>query len=504
MDRSSRKVVIGVVIIVVLVFAISIGIGIFNLNYVVTITPRSKITENTTNIYHTASFDFNNENIRDYVKINPAVPNNYEKLEHDDAESIGNRKLKKCSVLIAGDTYIAPNIVREYTHGGGLYTIMDETYIDAIDRSDFFIANLETCITDRNTFDVAKEYSLKQSPDELHVLDSLGVDLFATANNHSLDFGSDALADTWQYLDYIGVHTFGSGRNEEEARKPFIITINGVRLAFFNATSIVPKDDWKAAENKRGVYYLADPYKFIVPEIQKLKDNDVIDKAIVFLHWGKELDELPTSIQVNQAHNLIHGGADLVVGAHPHIPQTIEYYEGKPIVYSLGNFLFGKNILKQLAVIQIEFDLIEGESKLKVIPGTGWWNTTKAYKYDEKQFCFDKYVQTSPSDIVFDDEGYVYEKYKLATMSIADIENMLIESNDLPLGYEETTTNGTIEEILKEINSINKKTYNEEENIDKHKEKNTNTNISPDKGIPLDNDTHNKPKPSDYKSAGPN
>ena len=506
MERSNGKVVIGIIIIVFLVFAISIGIAIFNLNYVITITPRSKVAENTDNVYHRSNFDFNNENIRDYVKIDPNSPNNYEKLEHDDEESIGDRKSKKCSILIAGDTYIAPNIVREYTHGGGLYTIMDEVFIDAIDNSDFFVANLETSITDRNTFDVTKEYSLKQSPDELHVLDSLGVDLFATANNHSLDFGSDALADTWQYLDYIGVHTFGSGKNEEDARKPFRITINGVRVAIFNATSIVPKDGWKASDNNRGVYYLSDPYKYIVPEIRRLKEENKIDKAIVFLHWGKELDELPTTIQVNQAHNLIHGGADLVVGAHPHIPQTIEYYEGKPIVYSLGNFLFGKNILKQLAVIQIEFDLIEGESKLKVIPGTGWWNTTKAYKYEERQFCFDKYVQTSPSDIVFDEEGYVYERYKLATMSVAEIEDMLIESSDLPIGYEINETSNVdniAEEIVKEIASMNEKAYNNDENQDKIQNKDKSNVISPDKGAPINN-TGNKPKPSDYKSVGPN
>ena len=88
MERSNGKVVIGIIIIVFLVFAISIGIAIFNLNYVITITPRSKVAENTDNVYHRSNFDFNNENIRDYVKIDPNSHNNYEKLEHDDEESI--------------------------------------------------------------------------------------------------------------------------------------------------------------------------------------------------------------------------------------------------------------------------------------------------------------------------------------------------------------------------------------------------------------------------------
>jgi poly-gamma-glutamate synthesis protein (capsule biosynthesis protein) len=424
MGNLERKQVIGIVLIVVLIFAISIGIGYFNLNYTVTITRKEKDASSATK-NHTERFDFNNESIRDHIKIDSSAPSDYKKVAHDDNESLGNEEAGQCKILFAGDTYLAPNIVREYTYGGGLYTILDDIYIDAIDKIDYFVANLETCITDRDTDDVKKEFSLKQSPDDLHVLDSLGVNLFATANNHALDFGHEALADTWQYLDYIGINTFGSGSNKEEARKPFIVTINGVRVAFFNATGVVPKEDWKATETERGVTYLSDPYEYIIPQIRKLKENDQIDKAIVFVHWGKELEEKPSKTQIEQAHNLVIGGADLVVGAHPHIPQTIEYYRGKPIVYSLGNFIFGKNILKQMALVQIEFDLKKDETKLKVIPGTGWWNSTKAYRFEERQFCFDKYIQDSDSDLIFDKDGYVYEKNMLSTPSIAQIEKEL-------------------------------------------------------------------------------
>ena len=421
MNTPEKKQVIGIVLIVALVFAISIGIGYINLNYTITITKKENTSEPVKN-NHLPTFDFNTENIRDHVKIDPSIPNDYQKKVHDDSESIGDNEAQKCKILFAGDTYLAPNIVREYTYGGGLYTILDDIYIDAIDKSDYFVANLETCITDRNTYDVKKEYSLKQSPDELHVLDSLGINLFATANNHAMDFGHDALVDTWQYLDYIGRHTFGSGPNKEEARKPFIVTINGVRVAFFNATGVVPKEDWKATDKTLGITYLADPYEYIIPEIKRLKENDIVDKAIVFLHWGKELAEKPSKTQVEQARSLARGGADLVVGAHPHIPQTIEYYDGKPIVYSLGNFIFGKNILKQMALIQIEFDIKNNDTKLKVIPGTGWWNSTKAYRFEERQFCFDNYINGADGTIIFDNDGYVYERSKLATQSIATME----------------------------------------------------------------------------------
>ena len=426
MESREKKPTLGIILAILLVVALSIGVGYFNLNYNLTVSVTKKENEeDKINIGHFSSFDFRKENIRDHITIDSSIPNNYEKKKHDDNEAIGNSEAKKCSILFAGDIFLAPNIVREYTYGGGLYTILDDIFISAIDKSDYFVANLETCITDRNTFDVKKEYSLKQSPDELHVLDSLGVNLFATANNHAMDFGHDALVDTWQYLDYIGKHTFGSGPNKEEARKPFIITINGVRLAFFNATSVVPKDDWKATDKTPGITYLIDPYEYIIPEIRRLKDENIIDKAIVFLHWGKELEEQPNKMQVECAHSFVRGGADLVVGAHPHIPQTIEYYEGKPIVYSLGNFVFGKNILKQLALVQIEFDLENNGTKLKVIPGTGWWNTTKAYRFEERQFCFDKYIEKSLGKLIFDNDGYVYDRSMLSTPSIAQIEKSI-------------------------------------------------------------------------------
>ena len=276
MESREKKPTLGIILAILLIVALSIGVGYFNLNYNLTVSITKKENEeDKINIGHFSSFDFRKENIRDHITIDSSISNNYEKKKHDDNEAIGNSETKKCSILFAGDIFLAPNIVREYTYGGGLYTILDDIFISAIDKSDYFVANLETCITDRNTFDVKKEYSLKQSPDELHVLDSLGVNLFATANNHAMDFGHDALVDTWQYLDYIGKHTFGSGPNKEEARKPFIITINGVRLAFFNATSVVPKDDWKATDKTPGITYLIDPYEYIIPEIRRLKDERI-------------------------------------------------------------------------------------------------------------------------------------------------------------------------------------------------------------------------------------
>ena len=78
------------------------------------------------------------------------------------------------------------------------------------------------------------------------------------------------------------------------------------------------------------------------------------------------------------------------------------------LIWSFVNFVFGKNILKQMALIQIEFDIKNNDTKLKVIPGTGWWNCTKAYRFEERQFCFDNYINGADGTIIFDNDGYVY------------------------------------------------------------------------------------------------
>ena len=80
--------------------------------------------------------------------------------------------------------------------------------------------------------------------------------------------------------------------------------------------------------------------KILVDEIKKLREQ--CDYLVVYVHWGIERSERPEDYQRSLGKQYIDAGADVVIGSHPHVLQGVEYYKGKPIVYSLGNFIFRK------------------------------------------------------------------------------------------------------------------------------------------------------------------
>lgn len=142
----------------------------------------------------------------------------------------------------------------------------------------------------------------------------------------------------------------GAGRNLEEAGRPVYFIINDKKIAFIAATQIerIENPDTKeATATSPGVFRCLDPERLLTV-VRNAKQ--VSDYVIVFIHWGTEgTDELDWA-QKDQAPKIAEAGADLIIGAHPHVLQPLGYCGNTPVVYSLGNFLFNSKPLDSCLV----------------------------------------------------------------------------------------------------------------------------------------------------------
>ena len=176
--------------------------------------------------------------------------------------------------------------------------------------ADYTLGNLECALSDLGQAYVGKNYAFRAAPAAIEVLKGR-FDAMSVANNHSGDYGPAAFLDTLGRLENAGIRGFGGGANLAEAHAPLWIERQGLRIA------VLTYDEFKPRSFEAGA-----------------------DLIVPFMHWGWEREAKPSARQRQLARRMIDAGADLVVGSHPHVTQTVEYHRGKLIVYSLGNFVF--------------------------------------------------------------------------------------------------------------------------------------------------------------------
>ncbi len=196
------------------------------------------------------------------------------------------------------------------------------------------LCNLECPISGKGK-PLKKQYVFRASTDIITGIEHSGFNIFSVANNHALDYGYTAFLDTVNILKSKKLFVIGSGKNQVEAHKPVIITKNGLSFAFL-AYNVFPWYSIKYDETAPG------PAK---AEIEKIKVDvyeakKTADLVIISFHWGYEDTYYPIKQQKKFAYTAIDTGADLIIGHHPHVIQSMEYYKTKLIVYSLGNFVF--------------------------------------------------------------------------------------------------------------------------------------------------------------------
>ncbi|MEW5761711.1 MAG: CapA family protein [Bacillota bacterium] len=207
---------------------------------------------------------------------------------------------------------------------------------------DFAIANLETRLAGAARGYCG--YPLFNTPAQLaYDLRKAGVDLVATANNHSLDMGWDGIVQTLDNLDAAGVAHVGTYRNATEKATPFIADVHGVRVAILNYTAST--NGLPVPPGKDFAVNILDP-QVVVAEARAARRMDA-DLVVAILHFGNEYQRWPTQEQRQLARELCAGGVDVIIGSHPHVVQPIERLTvmrngktyGCVVAYSLGNFI---------------------------------------------------------------------------------------------------------------------------------------------------------------------
>jgi poly-gamma-glutamate capsule biosynthesis protein CapA/YwtB (metallophosphatase superfamily) len=205
-----------------------------------------------------------------------------------------------------------------------------------LEKADIVVGNLESPISTRGTAVENKKFTLRAGPLAAKALKQGGFRVVTLANNHMMDFGPLALQDTLEILDENEILYTGAGMDLEDARSPAILKIKGMTVAFL-AYSLTFPLDFFASAGRPGT---APGYtEFVKADIEKVRPH--ADLVVVSFHWGAELLTAAKDYQIALGRQAVDWGADLVIGAHPHVLQELELYKGRFIAYSLGNFVFG-------------------------------------------------------------------------------------------------------------------------------------------------------------------
>lgn len=236
--------------------------------------------------------------------------------------------------------------------------------IQAFGDADVRFANVEAPIS-RRGFPSDKYACLRSDPSVVKGLTAMGLDVVSLANNHTMDYGSEALLDTLDVLDESGIKHVGAGRNLDEALKCALFELKGRTLAFLAFSSVLPSGG--AGQDRPGlapvrVYtsHVIEPTSLIQEEpgrppqvttfavqrdLERLQSvigeaRQLADWVMVSLHWGIGGEQRMLDYQLQLGHAAAAAGADVIIGHHPHTLQGIEIYKGSLICYSLGNFVF--------------------------------------------------------------------------------------------------------------------------------------------------------------------
>ena len=201
--------------------------------------------------------------------------------------------------------------------------------------ADLAVVNLECAVSDRGAPMAGKQYTFRGPPAALAGVARAGVDAVSVANNHSLDYGTEAFLDTLARARRAGVEPFGGGAGLAAARRPVFFERGGLRVALLGYSDVRPLG-FDAAPGKPGAARAE--LGWIREDVAGARRR--ADVVVVFFHWGTELARRADARQRSFADAALGAGATVVLGAHPHVLQPLERRGGRIIAWSLGNLVF--------------------------------------------------------------------------------------------------------------------------------------------------------------------
>lgn len=254
------------------------------------------------------------------------------------AFSKARSRVNEMRILLVGDVMLGRGVNEVLRYATPEYPWGDT--LPRFDEADFRICNLECAISGRGEPWPDKAFHFRTDTKNTAVLGAAHIDAVSLANNHALDFGYEALADTEMILDTARIAHAGTGRNIAAALKPAIARANGRSIGLVAFTDNEP--EWEAGEARAGIAYVPVDFeeeraRLLFEAIRKARAR--CDILVVAAHWGPNWGYEPPPRQIPFARRLVDLGADIVFGHSGHVFRAVEIYRGRPILYCAGNFV---------------------------------------------------------------------------------------------------------------------------------------------------------------------
>ena len=327
-----------------------------------------------------------------------------------------NSKKEDLKIVFTGDIILDRGVKDELSlHGDSLLT----NSFGFLGKPEFLIVNLEGALTDSGIQQTDK-YNFKADTLKASVLKKAGVTHVSIANNHIYDYGKIGYINTLNALENNNLKPLGNTNH------PTIITNGKYKCAVLSASLTAHNDSLPISSIK-------DLKSSIKTFLYSLKSIPLV----LYIHWGLELQPRPEKWQTNLAKELVNLGVDAIIGHHPHITQTIEFINDKPIIYSLGNFIADAYLPNTQRSYIVELGIKDNIESIKLIP-------TRLDRYFPKQLSLNEQISDIKehikcSDISLSRENLMWNIKQTNKINFS-------ESTDLWL-YSEKNTISTIKKI---------------------------------------------------------
>jgi poly-gamma-glutamate capsule biosynthesis protein CapA/YwtB (metallophosphatase superfamily) len=254
---------------------------------------------------------------------------------------VENKSLEKTSsFMAAGDMILIRDFPGRLIEEGSDWVF--GTLAEDFQKADSFLVNLECVISQKGDYvpkiKEKRPFHYRAPQFVTQVLEKAGFSILCTSNNHSMDYGAEALNDQINLFEQMNIAHVGSGRNNDDSRQWVLQQCGDVKVAIIAFDTTAP---WaKAADNKAGNFYLPcsiDSMPELLPIIKQARQYAHI--VMVTVHWGTNWQEKPKPSTVAFAHAMIDAGVDAILGHSSHLLQGVELYQGCPIIYDMGTII---------------------------------------------------------------------------------------------------------------------------------------------------------------------
>lgn len=318
----------------------------------------------------------------------------------DDTQSTDTTSTADTNIIFTGDVMLSPYVLKNYDKGG-IDSVVEPTLKDKLTSADILEINEEFPFGTGGKKEADKQYNFRVDPKYVSVFTDMGVDVAGLANNHTLDYGKECLNSTFDTLNGANIPYTGAANSLDEAKKPAVIEKNGKTFAFIAASRVLPRTSWDVRNSQPAIFSAYDTTE-VINAIKDAKSQ--YDYVFVIIHWGIEKTTKLTNYQQKMGHSFIDAGADAVIGSHPHVLQGVEYYNGKPVFYSLGNFIFNQTI-KETAALNLTVSA-DGSLTYTMMPAKAVNGTTQLESEEETAKTLESLRKISPG-VNIDDSGVI-------------------------------------------------------------------------------------------------